>query len=731
MAPADLDAAAAAKLGLCLAAVLVLPGLAALGLAGHRSRGANRLALAVGASVALWPLAILWTTLAGWVWTPATYRAFLALALVVAVGTTLLNRRRPAPGDVDVPPRAATLALGAILMIAVALRLAHVGGVVVPPWVDGLHHTLIAQLFIDHGSVPPDFRPFLAVEPFYYHFGFHALAAAVAWLAGAGVTDAVLWTGQALNAAAVLSVYALARRLTVRAPAAVLAASVPAALYWFPSYFVTWGRYTQLAGLVALPAVWILVADACAVRRPVRGQLLAAASAAGLLLVHYRVFAFFLIGAVLLAAYAPPSLTAPGARAARLARVAAIGVAGGALVAPWLVRNFASGVRTLAASSPTWYRGSAETVETVSQVQDWLWTQGTNGFWIRLAIAGTAVALARRSPAALGVALASGLAALAVWPHVLGLPTSWMLPPFSLAISLFLPVAIGVGLLYDVVAESLMAESKGTGTIGAGSTGSGTIGTESPGAEPVVAPWLAPLLTSGPRHTLLAVTALALIVAGAWEARGEVSPLAGAGWSLVAQAAGIAFLIVAGRGSPRPDGAGPPRPGRYAEAAALAAIVALAGAGAWRMREVINPGTLIALPADLPAAAWVRANTPPEARFLVSTAHWHLGTYRGIDGGYWLPILAGRETSIPAALYGYGRPEDVEAISAIAKVAERGDDLADAELSDLMDRAGAGYVYVGPAAADNASKLSAARLRRHPGLVEVYAEDGAHVFKRR
>jgi hypothetical protein len=74
--------------------------------------------------------------------------------------------------------------------------------------------------------------------------------------------------------------------------------------------------------------------------------------------------------------------------------------------------------------------------------------------------------------------------------------------------------------------------------------------------------------------------------------------------------------------------------------------------------------------------------------------------------------------------------EDVTEISATARIAANGDGLDDAELSRLMDRVGAGYVYVGPANARTAGKLSAARLRRHPELFEVYGAGGAWVFER-
>ncbi len=665
--PTGGQVAAAIWLGLCLALVFGLPGLVALDAAGQRARGVERAALAVGASVTLWPLVLLWTTVVGFAWTAARYR--LAMLVLVAIAGYRLARQarasraagRGGPAGLRRGMRAQpwTLALAVILGLAVILRIVQVQGVVAPPWVDGYHHTLITQLIVERGGVPADYRPYLAVDLFYYHFGFHALAAAVAWLSGAPAATAVLWTGQALNVLTVLTVYLLARRLLETPAAAVLAAAVPSAWFWFPSYFVTWGRYTQLAGLVALPVVWVLVADAIAWRRPVRGQLLAAACAAGLLLVHYRVFVFYLIGIGLVALYVVLARRRPRGH---LLRLAAIGVAGGVLVSPWLAQSFAGGVAALAAASPTWYRGSVETVDAVSQVPEWLFTQGTNEWWIGLAIAGTLAGLARRRWAALGLAAWLALAYLAVRPGPLGLSTSWMLPPFALVISLYIPVAIGVGLLGDAVAA--VARS------------------------PV---WAGRRRTREPSGPPGEAAAIAVGDAGVNSAKWQA---------------------------------------RLGALGALA-VVGLGLAGAWQIRAVINPATIIVQAADVAAADWVRAHTPPGARFLVAVTHWHLGTYRGLDGGYWLPILAGRETNMPAALYTYGDPAEVRAVNAVAEIAAKGDALGDDEIDALLDRTGAAYIYVGPAAAGQPGKLSAERLARHPGLEELYGRDGVHIFGRK
>lgn len=601
---------------------MTVPGALLLDLVRHRARGWTRWALAVGLSVALWPLALHWGTLAGARWQGGWLAAGLLVGGALAVAGAAVRARTT--GRPRRAPSAATVAVALVLILAVGLRVVQARSLVVPAWVDGLHHTVVTAAIARQGIVPMDLAPYVEVGRFYYHFGFHALAAAVALVSGAAAPAAVLWTGQALSGAAALTVYALARRLTTSSAAAIAAAAVPATLYAFPAYFVSWSRYTQLAGLVALPVAWLLLADATRVGGRRRDMVLAGTAAAGLALVHYRVTAFFLLGAFVWLGWL---VLRHRPAAGRLAAVAGSALVAAVLAGPWLVSDLVGGARALADASPGWLAPP----EGVAAVPAWLFTTHTNALWIGLAVRGVAIGLARQRAAAAGVAATLGLAVLAVRPGLLGLPESWVLTPFSLAIALYLPVALGVALLVDAALD------------------------------------LAP---AGPARR---------------------------------------------------------RAGRWA----LPVVLVVAAAGAVETRDILNPATAIARPADLEAARWVAENTPADARFLVSTTHWHLGTYRGLDGGYWLPVLAGRAASIPPALYPYGPPARVREIDAVAAEAARGEQLAPAELSALMDRVGADHVYVGPASEGEPGRLGPAYLREMPFLEELYAADGVHVFRRR
>ncbi len=109
-------------------------------------------------------------------------------------------------------PAVFALAGLAALVGIVIWRFVQVRDLVLPAWVDSLHHVLIVKLILENGGIPASFAPYMPV-PFYYHFGFHASAALFALLAGLSPDAAVLTLGQVINAGVSLSVFWLAMEL--------------------------------------------------------------------------------------------------------------------------------------------------------------------------------------------------------------------------------------------------------------------------------------------------------------------------------------------------------------------------------------------------------------------------------------------------------------------------------------------------------------------------------------
>ena len=144
---------------------------------------------------------------------------------------------------------------GLVLMGVIAFRFYQARDLVYPAWVDSVHHVLITQKFLDTGGIPQTLAPELDV-PLYYHYGFHLVAALFSWISRLAPIRAVLWLGQVLNALVILGIYRLSKAIWKRTLPALLAALLVGFAFQMPAYYVTWGRYTLLAGLlVMLPAM--------------------------------------------------------------------------------------------------------------------------------------------------------------------------------------------------------------------------------------------------------------------------------------------------------------------------------------------------------------------------------------------------------------------------------------------------------------------------------------------
>ena len=691
----------AIRFGLAAAFVLTAPGalLASWTGATRRLTAVEALAWCVGAAPALWALVFLWSRLVGLTWSRPTILLLLAvcpvLLLLRAVRAARGNRR---PVAATLARRATAVrwsaALPALLIVLTAgiLRFKDARGLVASPWVDGYHHTVIVQLFLDQDGLPRDYRPYVAADRFDYHYGFHALCAAISWVSGVEPQRSVLWTGQLLIALTPLALLLLARVVGLGGFGALVAAALPAAWLWFPAYYLSWGRYTQLTGLLLMPAaLWSLrraleggaLGPGLRARTTVLRAATAAALAAGLLLTHYRVMVFYGLGALLLAFPVRGLLAGLPGRLLRLTGVALLALG---MVAPWLWQGLGQSLVGFAHLAPL-KTGLAQATDAVQAAPAWIITQHHGGFWLRLAALGLLwAALSRRRGAWALLAWTAGALALAR-PEPWGAARSWALPAFALAISWWLVLAIGCGWLADQTSR-LWWRSRRT------------------------APWAGMLL--------VAYGAIAWLGRDAdWASRPE-------GAALVAAALGLTLLGRPVEGG-RADG-----PAATAGRVQTGLALLLLAAGAATMPGVLNDSTVILRSAELDAASWIRAHTPQGARFFINQTAWNQGAYRGVDGGYWLPLTAGRTVSLPPAIYALHDGAMVRAVQARAERLEAAEPLTDHDLGILLDEADADWVYVGPgSAALERGMVSAERWDRLAGLRLRYRRDGVSIYQRR
>ena len=164
-------------------------------------------------------------------------------------------------------------------------------------------------------------------------------------------------------------------------------------------------------------------------------------------------------------------------------------------------------------------------------------------------------------------------------------------------------------------------------------------------------------------------------------------------------------------------------------------VVALLGA---RDRlNVIDPNDRILAPADLRAFEWIRANTPPGARFLVDGFLIYDGRSAvGSDGGWWIPLLTGRANTMPPQYpLLTERPYDPQYNQSVVDLVSnlRQSGVTSTQGIALLCRAHVTHVYIGQAQGSIGlpppqPMLSAAALEQSPAFDVIYRQDKVRVF---
>lgn len=388
------------------------------------------IAFALGAAV--WPLLWQWPTFLGARWSArsllialvAGWLAVLWLRFGRARGRSPQNQRRRRRA------RSHHALLLLLLFAGLAVRLLAVRDLAFLPWVDASRHGLSTALMAARGQAPDSYAPFLPVEGFPYHYGFHTLSASLHLLGSWSLPRLLLILGQLLNALVPLAVYAAAWMLTRRPAAALFAAFLVAFPFLFPAYYVTWGRLTQLTGVLILAPLlalsWLLLRGARGWRRT---WWLLALLAAGLFLVHFRVFLLYLPFVAL------AWLVAQGRGGRPLLAAAATGLL---LVGPRLRELFELYEPDTLAAPVAGYYGFPGGYLTSDWERGFLLLAGA----IIVAAAGAALRGRRRAFLILTLGAWAGAVAILLSGRAPGLPRTWLINLNSAYIVAFLPLAL-------------------------------------------------------------------------------------------------------------------------------------------------------------------------------------------------------------------------------------------------------------------------------------------------
>ncbi len=153
--------------------------------------------------------------------------------------------------------------------------------------------------------------------------------------------------------------------------------------------------------------------------------------------------------------------------------------------------------------------------------------------------------------------------------------------------------------------------------------------------------------------------------------------------------------------------------------------------GRQRVRDLsILPHTLAARP-DMRAAEWIRSNTPTDACFLVDSFPAYGGSVVvGADGGWWLPLLAGRQTSQPPINYANERelwPGYVAWVNALTfAIQEKG--VSHPEVLAMLKERNLQYIYIGQTHKAANATLKVETLLQDARFRPVYHQDRVWIF---
>lgn len=270
---------------------------------------------------------------------PWSVRAGGGLLFLLSLGLFLHDLRRGRWRGCNRGMATPLLAAAGIVGVGLALRAVHALDLPGPPWVDAVHHALLARLIVERGAIPGDYLPYAQVIPATYHFGFQSLVAVLHEAVGIPIPQALLLVGQTLSGLSGLPLYVLGKRWGGNTWAGLGAAAVPSALSLLPAYFVSWSRYTELAGLFLLPVGAVLL-ERLFFRRSWHWGLAGTSAVllAGLLLTHLRVAAFLAVLAFLTLLQATFRHRYSARSIALLwGRAVGVGLAAAFLTFPWLL----------------------------------------------------------------------------------------------------------------------------------------------------------------------------------------------------------------------------------------------------------------------------------------------------------------------------------------------------------------------------------------------------------
>ncbi|MCO5182399.1 MAG: hypothetical protein M9965_00385 [Anaerolineae bacterium] len=420
------------------------------GILGSEPNFIAMLALGFALGIGVWAIIWQWMTVLDRHWWPQALWAVTIFGWVMVITGRLVVVRR---GKEVVRPKMTfhwqDALLIALLTLALSVRLLAVRDLAFSAWVDSSRHALITRSMALNGNMLANYHPLLPVDSAPYHYGFHAIAATLSQMLGGDLAHLLLIFGQLLNALLVLAVYGGGVLMTRRRSAALIAAFLVALPLYFPAYYVSWGRYTQLTGMLLFSVLvglsWRVCTQSTWRKIDWWAATVIGLLAGGLFLIHVRVFLLYL----------PLLIVFWGFNRARgSATMLAGGIIGVLVALPRLLVVAPSATPDRVFSPIPGYNSFPVSYITPG------WERQFYALAV-LALLAAVIAAGRdlyRHDAAQKTRWYKPVLALGVWVGVLflllagervGLPESWLFNLNAMVITLFLPVALVIGIGAD------------------------------------------------------------------------------------------------------------------------------------------------------------------------------------------------------------------------------------------------------------------------------------------
>ncbi|MGB1251697.1 MAG: hypothetical protein ACPG8W_13855 [Candidatus Promineifilaceae bacterium] len=668
----------------------------------------THIAILIALGMSVWPLIWTWTSLVNFAWTgPALWAVMIIGWLGVLV--QLVRRYREKPFDLfsNVPSNH-SLALFSLLLFCLLLRLLAARGLEFPPWVDSVRHLIITNIMADTGQVLQGYRPYFDVGPQLYHFGFHTLSASIDLLLNRNASETLLMLGQLINTLVLLGIYAAGYLLTRRRGVGLLAAFIVGLPMFFPAYYMSWGRLTQLAGMLILGVLigltWRLAREKISAEIP--HILIVALLTGGLFLIHFRIFLLYLPFALLAWVFGRPKRGLPIAgiitfaiTLPRIIQFARITRPAGLLKSAPSYNDFPTGYITVGWETPFLILAIACVVlallHLTYEYQSLNWIVGL-GF-LCATLAGEWLGFI---PILFDIPfLRTGLVA-GFFAFVLG---GWQQPIGNWPLLLVAWLSLGHWLQ--------TAQEQGIAIVGVG-----------------FLLWITPKLQTRRWRKLiflnaLWVASLFLLLLGKRVGLPEswVLNLNSMIISLfLPYSITIAIVVWA-------------LWGWFQQRHWIVLTVLFAGVGGLVMYttlfsvphqiNILNQETVLVKSADLPALAWLDDNLPQDAHIAVNSWRWLNQAWSGYDGGTLIVPLLQRSSTMPPPDYTYNRELRAE-VNEFNIAADAVEDWSTAEASQFLRENGVTHVYIGA----RGGFFKPEQLTNNLDFELLYAKQGTFIF---